>query len=195
MPPNPMSPLGSIICQDVEDIRRDLQDQPSAYQEARIDHICDTFKYFQDALIEAQNDYHVHLRLCENWRDFYHHTKTAIAWSTDRYDAQYALAETLSRQLDTMSQPSLGNFPSRGWWAERFELVLAWSEAFEELDKRGEHLRKMKMRGERGRHLYELYMGEIGFFHDREEDLWREYEELAKDFEDVTLQTRQLRDD
>ena len=190
-----MSPLGSIICQDVEDIRNDLQHQPSEYQEAKIDHICNTFKSFQDALIAAQNDYHVHLRLCENWRDFYYHTKRAIAWSIDRHDTQYTLVETLAAQIEAMSQPSLGNFPSRGWWAERFELVLACTEALEELDKRFEHLGKMRVRGEKWRFLYELYMGEIGFFHDREEDLWREYEMLAKDFEDVTLQMGQLRDD
>ena len=48
------------------------------------------------------------------------------------------------------------------------------------------------MRRERGRFLYELLMGEIGVFYDREEDLWREYEE---DSEDVTLQTGRLPDD
>ena len=73
--------------------------------------------------------------------------------------------------------------------------MLECSEALEELDRRFEYLRKMRVRGERGRYWYELYMGEIGFFHDREEDLWREYEALAKDFEDVTLQMGQLRDD
>ena len=195
MPPNPMSPLGSVICQEVQDIRNDLQHQPSQYQEAKIDHICDTFKYFQDALIEAQNDYHVHLRLCESWRDFYHHTNTAIAWWIDRHDTQDALVETLVAQIEAMSQPSLGKFPSRGWWAERFELVLACSKAEDELDARFERLMDARVRGERGRYRYELYMAEVGFFHDREEDLWREYEALMKDFEDVALQTRQLRDD
>ena len=69
------------------------------------------------------------------------------------------------------------------------------SEAVDELEKRVVHLGKMKVRGEKGRFLYELYMGEIGFFRDREEDLWREYEVLAREFEDVSLLTRQLRDD
>ena len=190
-----MSPVGITIYQDVEDIRNDLQNQPSEYQEAKIDHICDSFKNFQDVLIEAQNDYHVHLRLCENWRDYYYHTKSAIAWSIDRHDTQCALVATLTRQITAMSQPLMGKFPSRGWWAQRFELVLRFSEAVEELDARFEHLRKMRVRGERGRYLYELYVGEIRFYHDREGDLWSEYEALTKDFEDVTLQMRQLPDD
>lgn len=65
----------------------------------------------------------------------------------------------------------------------------------EELGARVEYLREMRVRGERARYLYELYVGEIGFYREREGDLWGEYEALAKDFEDVTLQMRQLRDD
>ena len=55
--------------------------------------------------------------------------------------------------------------------------MLEYCKAVDKLERRVVHLTKMRLRGARGRYLYELYMGEIGFFHDREED-----------FEDVTLQ-------
>ena len=72
-----LSPAGTMVRQDANDLRNLLERQPSEYHEAEADHFCDSFKCFQNALIDAQYEYIEHLKLCEHWRDLYYYAKSA----------------------------------------------------------------------------------------------------------------------
>lgn len=183
-----MSPAGNMVRQDANYLRKSLQKRPSECHETEADHLRGSLKYFQNALIEAQNEHHEHLKRCEESRDLYHRAKTGMTWATDRYAVQRMLVISLSRQILDMSEPRTGIFPSQGWWAQRFALVVQLSSETEELDKRLDQMETMKEEVRKSKCLYDFNERETKDHRDRAEEMWNDYEELTAEIEDVTSQ-------